>query len=196
MVWHGAAPRPRFAIGPLTEMPRLAAANSGTATAATLSRGNQEWTTPPKPPSCLKGLFPKLLEGFTVTLWVGLAAMALALVLSVLLLGPRMSRNRLIRLPIEAYIELMRNTPLLLQIYLIYFGLPLLGFFPSEFACGVVGIALQHAASSSRYCAAALNPSASASGKPPAPSACGGSPLRYVILPQPSFGCWGRSAIS
>ena len=94
----------------------------------------------------LKGLFPKLLEGFTVTLRVGLASMALALVLSVLLLGPRMSKNRLIRLPIEAYIELMRNTPLLLQIYLIYFGLPLLGFFPSEFACGVVGIALQHAA--------------------------------------------------
>src|SRR6476620_5914183 len=94
----------------------------------------------------LKGLFPKLLEGFTVTLRVGLASMALALVLSVLLLGPRLSKNRLIRLPTEAYIELMRNTPLLLQIYLIYFGLPLLGFFPSEFVCGVVGIAMQHAA--------------------------------------------------
>jgi His/Glu/Gln/Arg/opine family amino acid ABC transporter permease subunit len=94
----------------------------------------------------LRGLFPKLLEGFTVTLGVGLSSMALALVLSVFLLGPRMSKNRLIRLPVEAYIELMRNTPLLLQIYLIYFGLPLLGFFPSEFVCGVVGIALQHAA--------------------------------------------------
>ena len=94
----------------------------------------------------LRGLFPKLLEGFTVTLAVGLASMALALVLSMLLLGPRMSGNRLIRLPVEAYIELMRNTPLLLQIYLIYFGLPLLGFYPSEFVCGVVGIALQHAA--------------------------------------------------
>jgi polar amino acid transport system permease protein len=94
----------------------------------------------------LKGLFPKLLDGFTVTLKVGLASIALALVLSVLLLGPRLSKNRLIRLPTEAYIELMRNTPLLLQIYLIYFGLPLLGFFPSEFVCGVVGIALQHAA--------------------------------------------------
>ena len=94
----------------------------------------------------LKALFPKLLEGFAVTLSVALASMALALVLGVLLLGPRMARSRLLRLPVEAYIELMRNTPLLLQIYLIYFGLPLLGFFPSEFVCGVVGIALQHAA--------------------------------------------------
>jgi polar amino acid transport system permease protein len=56
-----------------------------------------------------------------------------------------MAKSRLLTCP-EGYIELMRNTPLLLQIYLIYFGLPLLGFFPSEFVCGVVGIALQHAA--------------------------------------------------
>jgi polar amino acid transport system permease protein len=94
----------------------------------------------------LRALLPKLLEGFAVTLSVGLASMALALALGVLLLGPRMAKSWLLRLPVEAYIELMRNTPLLLQIYLIYFGLPLLGFFPSEFVCGVVGIALQHAA--------------------------------------------------
>jgi len=94
----------------------------------------------------LAALLPKLLEGFGVTLSVAAASMALALVLGVLLLAPRMSRHALLRGPTEAYIELMRNTPLLLQIYLIYFGLPLLGFFPSEFACGVVGIALQHAA--------------------------------------------------
>jgi His/Glu/Gln/Arg/opine family amino acid ABC transporter permease subunit len=94
----------------------------------------------------LRALLPKLLEGFAVTLSVGLASMALTLALGVLLLGPRMAKSRLLRLPVEAYIELMRNTPLLLQIYLIYFGLPLLGFFPSEFVCGVVGIALQHAA--------------------------------------------------
>ncbi len=94
----------------------------------------------------LRALFPKLLEGFAVTLEVAVTSMALALALGVLLLAPRMARSRLLRAPVEAYVELMRNTPLLLQIYLIYFGLPLLGFFPSEFICGVVGIALQHAA--------------------------------------------------
>jgi His/Glu/Gln/Arg/opine family amino acid ABC transporter permease subunit len=64
----------------------------------------------------LKALFPKLLDGFAVTLTVGLASMALALALGVLLLGPRMAKSRLIRLPVEAYVELMRNTPLLVQI--------------------------------------------------------------------------------
>jgi His/Glu/Gln/Arg/opine family amino acid ABC transporter permease subunit len=94
----------------------------------------------------LKALFPKLLEGFTITLGVAIASMALALALGLLLLAPRMAKSGLITVPVQAYIELMRNTPLLLQIYLIYFGLPLLGFFPSEFICGAVGIALQHAA--------------------------------------------------
>ena len=50
------------------------------------------------------------------------------------------------RSPTVAFIELMRNTPLLLQIYLIYFGLPLFGLYPSEFTCGAVGIAMQHGA--------------------------------------------------
>jgi His/Glu/Gln/Arg/opine family amino acid ABC transporter permease subunit len=94
----------------------------------------------------LRALFPRLVEGFGVTIGVGFSAMALALVGSLLLLAPRMAKSRAIRVPVESYIELMRNTPLLLQIYLIYFGLPLLGFYPSEFLCGVVGIALQHTA--------------------------------------------------
>src|SRR5215470_16554827 len=94
----------------------------------------------------LRALFPRLVEGFGVTIGVGLSAMALAFAGSLLLLAPRMAKSRLIRMPVESYIELMRNTPLLLQIYLIYFGLPLLGFYPSEFICGAVGIALQHAA--------------------------------------------------
>jgi polar amino acid transport system permease protein len=94
----------------------------------------------------LANLFPKLIAGFLITLGVAVAAIPLALALGFLLVAPRMARSRLLTVPAHAYIELMRNTPLLLQIYLIYFGLPVLGFFPSEFTCGVVGIALQHAA--------------------------------------------------
>src|SRR5437016_7346747 len=94
----------------------------------------------------LAGLFPKLVAGFLVTLGVAAAAIPLALVFGLLLLVPRMEKRRLFTVPTVAFIELMRNTPLLLQIYLIYFGLPLLGLYPSEFACGVLGIAAQHGA--------------------------------------------------
>lgn len=90
--------------------------------------------------------FPKLFAGFLITLGIAAAAIPLALVLGLLLLAPRMSRSRVARGAAIGYIDLMRNTPLLVQIYLIYFGLPVLGFYPSEFTCGVVGIALQHGA--------------------------------------------------
>ena len=92
----------------------------------------------------LSGLFPKLLAGFLVTLAVAAAAAPLALLFGLLLLAPRMDPRAWVCGPTIAFIELMRNTPLLVQIYLLYFGLPLFGFYPSEFACGVAGIALQH----------------------------------------------------
>jgi polar amino acid transport system permease protein len=90
--------------------------------------------------------FPKLVAGFLITVGISAAAIPLALALGLVLLVPRMARNRAARGAAVGYIDLMRNTPLLVQIYLIYFGLPVLGFFPSEFTCGVAGIALQHAA--------------------------------------------------
>jgi His/Glu/Gln/Arg/opine family amino acid ABC transporter permease subunit len=93
----------------------------------------------------LVGLLPALIAGFLVTLAVACAAMPLALVFGLLLLVPRMG-GPVVAVPTVGFIELMRNTPLLLQIYLIYFGLPLIGFYPSEFTCGIVGIAAQHGA--------------------------------------------------
>ena len=90
--------------------------------------------------------FPKLSAGFLITLALSVAAIPLALALGLVLLAPRMAKSALARGATMGYVDLMRNTPLLVQIYLIYFGLPVLGFFPSEFSCGVAGIALQHGA--------------------------------------------------
>jgi polar amino acid transport system permease protein len=91
-------------------------------------------------------LYPSLLSGFAITLSLALAAIPLALVGGLILVPLRMWAGRLVRVIVGGYVEFMRNTPLLLQIYLIYFGMPLLGLFPSEFACGAIGIALQHSA--------------------------------------------------
>src|SRR5262249_29467463 len=89
----------------------------------------------------MTGLLPKLVAGFAITLAIATAAMPLAFVFGLLLLLPRLENSAVLEAPIAAFIEVMRNTPLLLQIYLVYFGLPLLGFYPSEFTCGVLGIA-------------------------------------------------------
>lgn len=91
-------------------------------------------------------LYPSLISGFAITLSLALAAIPPALLGGLVLMPLRMWAAAPVRFLTGGYIEFMRNTPLLLQIYLIYFGLPLFGLFPSEFTCGVIGIALQHSA--------------------------------------------------
>ena len=133
----------------------------------------------------LANLLPKLVAGFLITLGVAVAAIPLALALGLLLVAPRMARSRLLTVPAHAYIELMRNTPLLLQIYLIYFGLPVLGFFPSEFTCGVVGIALQHAAFLAEIFRGAIESISERQWQAGRAIGMGRSTVfRYVILPQ------------
>ena len=68
----------------------------------------------------MAGLWPKLVAGFLITLELTAAATPLALLFGLLLLAPRMDRRAYIRAPAIGFIELMRNTPLLVQIYLVY----------------------------------------------------------------------------
>lgn len=91
-------------------------------------------------------MLPRFFDGLLVTVEVAACALPLAALWGFVLLGPRMSRRRWLDAPARAYVEFMRNTPLLLQIYVIYFGLPLVGIRLSEFLSGVLAITLQHGA--------------------------------------------------
>ena len=79
---------------------------------------------------------------------LGLAAYATpaAMAAGVLLVLGRISHSRLAYNASTAYIELYRNTPLLVQLYFVFFGLPLIGLPLSPFVSGVVALAAQHAA--------------------------------------------------
>lgn len=89
---------------------------------------------------------PFLAQGFTLTLALAAVSVPLSLAWSLAILLPRLSKRRSLAAAAAAYIEVMRNTPLLIQMYLIYFGLPLFNIFLSGFACGVLAITLQHGA--------------------------------------------------
>jgi polar amino acid transport system permease protein len=89
---------------------------------------------------------PAFADGLLTTLQIGFLAMVLALIWGLVLVVPRRSEMLLLRLPARFYIELMRNTPLLVQMFLIYFGLPMFGVVLSGFLSGMVAIALQHGA--------------------------------------------------
>ncbi|HXQ67150.1 MAG TPA: amino acid ABC transporter permease [Alphaproteobacteria bacterium] len=89
---------------------------------------------------------PYLAQGFALTLALAAASVPLSLAWSLAILLPRLSKRHWLAAVAAAYIEVMRNTPLLIQMYLIYFGLPLFNIFLSGFACGVLAITLQHGA--------------------------------------------------
>ena len=91
-------------------------------------------------------LLPRLTDGILVTLEVSALALIWSIVWSLVLLPLRMSSVAGVAQVARGYVELVRNTPLLLQMYLLYFGLPLLSLPLSAMATGVLAIGLQHGA--------------------------------------------------
>lgn len=67
---------------------------------------------------------PQLLNGAKMTIGVTIISVAIGLVLSLFLALGKMSRNPILNIPCSAYIFFFRGTPLLMQIYFLYFGLP------------------------------------------------------------------------
>ena len=96
--------------------------------------------------SFLQSQLPRFWNGLQLTISIAATSMMGALIWALMLVGPRMSSVKAIVWPLMVYVEFVRNTPLLLQIYLSYFGLPLLGLPLSAFLCGVIAIASQHGA--------------------------------------------------
>jgi polar amino acid transport system permease protein len=69
----------------------------------------------------------ELLDGAWLTIRLSAAAMVLGIGLAVVCAYARTAGPRLVRYLIAAYVEIIRNTPFLVQIFVIYFSLPTLG---------------------------------------------------------------------
>ncbi|MFC5520998.1 amino acid ABC transporter permease [Polaromonas jejuensis] len=91
-------------------------------------------------------LNPFILGGVVTTVWLTLAAIAGGLVLGCLLALARLSRNRWLNAPAHFYIWLFRGTPLMVQLIIIYTGLPQLGLKFSVIESALLGLILNEAA--------------------------------------------------
>ncbi|MBC8752005.1 amino acid ABC transporter permease [Paraburkholderia sp. WC7.3b] len=85
---------------------------------------------------------PILAVGLLATLKVCLAAIALGIALGFLLGFGALSRYRLVRIAVLAYVDFVRGTPLLVQIFLVYFALPVIGINFNEYWAGVTALSL------------------------------------------------------
>jgi len=88
---------------------------------------------------------PQMLQGAVVTLQLAVLSMIIGVALGVVLALMRQSDNRAVRLPATVWVEVARNTPALLQIYMAYFGLGQLGIRLDSFLALLIGITFNNA---------------------------------------------------
>lgn len=130
-------------------------------------------------------LSPLLLVGAPMTLLISILGMALAIVLGLFLALIYLYAPQPFSFLARAYVELFRGTPLLIQLYLIFYGLPNIGIRLSTLVAAVLGLGLNYAAYEAENYRAGIE--AIPRGQMEAALSLGMSraqSLRYVIVPQ------------
>ena len=120
-----------------------------------------------------------------LTLRLGLAGIVIAIVVGLVCALVQYYKVPVLRRIVGAYIELSRNTPLLVQLFFIYYGLPKIGIKTNAEICGIAGLAFQggsYMAEAFRSGLESIEPiqteSAMSLGMDHAQT------MRYIILPQ------------
>ena len=124
-------------------------------------------------------------EGFGITLLVSVLGLGLALVLGIFFGMFGASHWKAPRLISRFYVEFIQNTPLVIQVFFIYNGLPYLGIVLPVLAVGVIGVGVYHGAYISEVIRAGIQ--AISKGQREAALSQGFTyweALRHIILPQ------------
>lgn len=90
-------------------------------------------------------ILPRLLDASLTTIGIALAGFAIAVVLGLFLAIGRRSRHRWLSWPVTGLIEFIRSTPLLIQVYFLFYVFPNYGLNLSAMQAGIIGIALHYA---------------------------------------------------
>lgn len=128
---------------------------------------------------------PALFKGAGITILISTASMALAISLGLLLTVCKLYGRPPLSTAAAAYIEVYRGTPLLIQLYILYYGLPNIGISLSPVAAAFLGLGMNYAAYEAEIYRAGLM--AVPTGQMEAALSLGmtqGLALRRVILPQ------------
>lgn len=144
---------------------------------------------------------PSLLSGVLVTIELTVISVAIGLCLAIPLALMRVNANAWVRLPAHGFIFYFRGTPLLVQIFLIYYGsgqfqdvlsrIGLWTFFREAHFCGILSLTLNTAAYTAEILRGAIQ--AVAHGEIEAARACGMSGLllyRRIVLPIAARLAW------
>ena len=89
---------------------------------------------------------PDFWLGFLSTLYISSAAFAGAVAIGIIACAMSIQPTRVIRMPAVIYVDVIRATPLLAQLYFLYFGLPYFGVILPEIMIGIIALALNSGA--------------------------------------------------
>ena len=84
--------------------------------------------------------------GFVATLWLSIVSFAGALAVGITLCAMNLQRSQALKVPAKIYIDVIRASPLLAQLYFLYFGLPRLGVVLPELFIGILALSLNSGA--------------------------------------------------
>ena len=131
---------------------------------------------------------PEFARGIGWTVWISIVSGAIALSVGTLVALMRMSKNPLLWRPAAGYVQAIRSTPLLIQIYLIYFTLPALPILDrrlDEIEGGIIALGLNAGAYMSEIIRAGIE--SISKGQVEGAQSVGMTYLqrmRHVVLPQ------------
>lgn len=138
-----------------------------------------------KVPLVVTTFLPALLKGAVITIGISLLSMVIAVGLGLGLAIMRLYGNKWLQKISTAYIEVYRGTPLLIQLYILYYGLPNIGITLSAFVAAILGLGMNYAAYEAEIYRAGIQ--AVSKGQTEAALSLGMSrrlTLRRIILPQ------------
>ena len=83
---------------------------------------------------------PKYLEAMKLTVSIGIMGIIFSILIGIICALILYYKVPVIKQVVEIYIELSRNTPLVIQLFFLYFGLPKIGITFNSHICAVIGL--------------------------------------------------------
>lgn len=107
--------------------------------------------------SFLLSTWPAFLRGAWLTIVLAGTSIAIGFVVGLICAVIRSGKNKFLSALVGAYVEVIRNTPLLVQIFIVYFGLPSLGLRLSAETAAVIALVINTGAYSSEIIRAGID---------------------------------------
>lgn len=135
--------------------------------------------------SFLSNYYMFFVNGAKFTIFLAFFTVLIGVMLGVVLALMKLSKKKILNLIATAYVEFIRGTPVLVQLYIVFYGLPHIGISLPDFVAGIIALSVNSAAYVAEIIRAGIQ--AVDKGQMEAARSLGmpqGMAMRHIIIPQ------------